>query len=84
MASSTAKYAKQISIDISNPICAGHLYKQNKVGGFFNKRYFALYPKYLVYYAHEADYRKDLQLKTLEVRPTQSFTYVSKVKIAVA
>ena len=40
------------------------------MGSFFTKRYFALYPKYLVYYAHEADYRKDVQLNTLKVRTT--------------
>lgn len=75
MASSTAHPKKQISIDYRNPICAGHLYKQNKVGSFFTKRYFALYPKYLVYYAHEMDYRKDVEINTLEVRTTPVFVY---------
>ena len=72
MASTSPIPQKHISIDYRNPLLTGHLFKQNKIGSFFTKRYFALYPKYLVYYAHEADYRKDVQLNTLEERTTYS------------
>jgi len=58
---------KKMSFDIRKPIVCGHLYKQNTRGGLFNKRYFALYPRYLVYYAHEADYKKDKDTNTLQV-----------------
>ena len=67
MASSAPKLQRHISIDYRHPIMAGQVYKQNKIGSFFNKRYFALYPKYLVYYAHETDFKKDIELNTLEV-----------------
>ena len=76
MASSTPKTKRHATIDYRNPICAGHLYKQNKIGSFFNKRYFALYPNYLVYYAHEMDYRKDVEISTLEVRTAQVYFYM--------
>ncbi|XP_065889616.1 uncharacterized protein [Dysidea avara] len=60
--------SKKMPFDIQKPIVCGHLYKQNRKGGFFNKRYFALYQHYLVYYVHEADYKKDKESNTLQHR----------------
>ena len=54
-------------LDLKHPVLKGHLYKQGHFHKSFNKRYFVLYPKVLVYYDHEHDYVRDLERKTLEV-----------------
>lgn len=55
------------SLDLTRPLFKGHMYKQAHGHHSFNKRYFALYPKVLVYYDHEHDYRRDMERKTLQV-----------------
>lgn len=54
-------------IDITKPILKGHLFKQAHLHQSFNKRYFVLYPKVLVYYDHEHNFLRDLERGTLEV-----------------
>ena len=55
--------------DIHKPVYKGHMYKQGHGHKSFNKRYFVLYSKVLVYYDHEQDFLRDLERGTLEVRP---------------
>ncbi len=56
-------------VDIKEPIHSGILYKQahNNRYSVFNKRFFVLYPKLLLYYVHERDYHKDVAKGHLEV-----------------
>ncbi len=54
-------------VDLTHPVYRAHLYKQGHFHKSFNKRYFVLYPKVLIYYDHENDYLRDLERKTLEV-----------------
>lgn len=59
--------------NLKKPVCKGYLYKEN-VGTFhtaFNRRYFALYKRYLVYYETEHDFEKDVKHGTLEVGKLQ-------------
>ena len=59
-------------VDPTGPLHSGHLYK--KTGGqlAFNKRYFVLYPKVLIYYEHEESYKKDVAKGSLGVRQTMA------------
>ena len=54
--------------DLSKPICKGYMFKE-ATGAFhtFNKRFFALYKRYLVYYEKEHDFKKDVASGSLEV-----------------
>lgn len=64
---STTAAKKHKIVDITKPLYKGHIYKQGHGHKSFNKRYFVLYPKLLVYYDHEQDYLRDLERGTLEV-----------------
>lgn len=55
-------------IDLTTPIHKGYLFKQSLIPPKnFNKRYFALYPKVLIYYDNEATFVKDVLHGTIEV-----------------
>jgi len=56
-------------VDITKPLLSGTLYKQTVNGHLspFNKRFFVLYPKILIYYEHEHDFRRDTAKGILEV-----------------
>jgi hypothetical protein len=54
-------------LDLVHPVFRGHMFKQSHTHKSFNKRYFVLYPKVLVYYDTEHDYMRDVERKTLEV-----------------
>lgn len=54
-------------LDLSSPVYKGHMYKQSHSHQSFNKRYFVLYPKLLLYYDNEHDYERDVERKTFEV-----------------
>ena len=56
-------------VDIKKPILTGTLYKQAHSHHLsaFNKRFFVLYPKILIYYEHENGFHKDLAKGALEV-----------------
>ena len=53
------------SLDLTKPIHSGVLYKQSHFHKSFNKRFFALFPKILVYYESEEVFLKG---KSLAVR----------------
>ena len=55
------------------------MFKQSHTHKSFNKRYFVLYPKVLVYYDTEHDYMRDVERKTLEVRQRESSAVASRV-----
>ena len=55
------------AVDVANPIHKGYLFKQGHSRKSFNKRFFVLYPKLLVYYEHEHDYLRDVERGTLLV-----------------
>ena len=54
--------------DLQTPIHKGYMYKQSSLFGAFNRRFFALYPGYLVYYENEHDFNVDTARGKLEVR----------------
>lgn len=54
--------------DLQTPIHKGYMYKQSSLFGAFNRRFFALYPSYLVYYENEHDFDVDTAGGTLEHR----------------
>ena len=54
---------------IGHPLMEGYLYKQSHVFDVFNKRYFVLYPQYLVYYEKESDFKGDETKARLAVSP---------------
>lgn len=51
-------------VDVTRPIYLGRVFKQakgEKAG--FNKRFFVLFPKLLLYFKHKRDYYDDPELK---------------------
>ncbi len=61
--------------NVEKPIFQGYMYKE-AIGTFhtaFNKRYFVLYQRYLVYYEKEHDFTKDVTHKSLEVSNSEMF-----------
>ena len=54
-------------VDLKKPLHKGYMYKQSHIHLAFNKRFFVLYPKLLVYYEHESEFTKDSARGTLEV-----------------
>ena len=64
--------------NVEKPVFQGYMYKE-AIGTFhtaFNKRYFVLYERYLVYYEKEHDFKKDVTHKSLEVRTVRCFKII--------
>lgn len=59
-------------VDIANPLHSGYMYKEAHSHLVFHKRFFVLFPRVLVYYEKESEYKKDVARGTLEVRSTCS------------
>ena len=57
----------QSSFDLESPIMQGYLFKRSHAFDSFNKRYFVLYPKCLVYYEKKDIFEKDVKHGHLEV-----------------
>lgn len=49
------------------PLLTGYMFKQSHVLDVFNKRFFVLYPGYLVYYVKLHDWHSDVTKNTLQV-----------------
>lgn len=64
----------RILFDYTKPELHGYLYKQGGVHKAFKKRYFVLYPGYLVYYTDETKYRIDVAKGSLQVMGRLSST----------
>lgn len=54
-------------VDLKKPLQEGYMYKQSHVHFSFNDRYFVMYPRVLVYYETEEEFRRDAARGTLEV-----------------
>lgn len=52
---------------LKSPIMQGYLFKRSHAFDSFNKRYFVLYPKCLVYYEKKDIFEKDVKHGHLEV-----------------
>ena len=52
---------------LSKPILTGYMFKQSHILDVFNKRFFVLYPGYLVYYVKMHDWNSDVAKSTLQV-----------------
>ena len=58
-------------LDLHHPLHTGYLYKQAHVPPKnFNKRFFVLFPKVLVYYDNEKEFGRDVTSRTLAVSLT--------------
>jgi hypothetical protein len=55
-------------LDLASPVRSGYMYKEAHTHVVFHKRFFVLFPRVLVYYEKEADYKKDLAKGSLEHR----------------
>ncbi len=56
------------SLDLTKPLYSGVMYKQSHIPPKnFNKRFFVLFPKILVYYDTEKDFKRDVASRTLAV-----------------
>lgn len=55
-------------LDLKHPLFCGYMFKQSHIHKAFNKRFFVLFPKLLIYYTNKHEYEKDVQRSTLEVR----------------
>ena len=55
-------------LDLANPLHSGYMFKEAHSHLVFHKRFFVLFPKLLVYYEKESEYKKDVASGTLEVR----------------
>lgn len=49
------------------PLLTGYMFKQSHILDVFNKRFFVLYPGYLVYYVKMQDWNSDVARNTLQV-----------------
>ena len=54
-------------LDLASPVHCGYLFKEAHTHVVFHKRFFVLFPRVLVYYEKEADYKKDVDKGSLEV-----------------
>ena len=54
-------------LDLASPVRSGCMYKEAHTHVVFHKRFFVLFPRVLVYYEKEADYKRDLAKGSLEV-----------------
>lgn len=58
----------KLGFDISTPLMAGHLRKQGEKGiKSFKRRFFVLYPNFLVYYADSVDWESDKTYQAFRV-----------------
>ncbi|CAI8015309.1 hypothetical protein GBAR_LOCUS9494 [Geodia barretti] len=55
-------------LDLASPVRSGCMYKEAHTHVVFHKRFFVLFPRVLVYYEKEADYKRDLAKGSLEHR----------------
>ena len=62
-------------IDLATPLHTGYLYKEAHSHLVFHKRFFVLFPRALVYYEKESEYKKDLEKGSLEVCHRLVFIY---------
>ena len=53
--------------DLLRPILKGYMFKQSHVHKAFNKRFFALYSRIMVYYEKEDEFLRDASRGTFEV-----------------
>ncbi len=68
-------------VDLNKPLYAGYMYKQSHIPPKnFNKRYFVLFPKILVYYDTERDFGRDVASKTLAVSLSVNLLIIAPVK----
>lgn len=58
---------KLLASRVQEPIFESYMFKQSHILNGFNKRYFVLFPGYLVYYTSEHDYKVDHQKGNLAV-----------------
>lgn len=68
MATAKGVVKSKVLFDYTKPELHGYLYKQGALHKAFKKRYFVLYPGYLVYYTDEAKYRGDVAKGSLQVK----------------
>ena len=54
-------------VDLLNPVLKGYMFKQSHVHRAFNKRFFALYNRIMVYYETENEFLRDASRGTFEV-----------------
>lgn len=54
-------------VDLASPLHSGYMYKEARTHLVFHRRFFVLFPRVLVYYAKEAEYKKDVARGNLEV-----------------
>ena len=67
MATGKTIVKSRVLFDYTKPDLHGYLYKQGALHKAFKKRYFVLYPGYLVYYTDETKYRSDVAKGSLQV-----------------
>ena len=53
------------NVDLDRPLCEGDVFKQNRNKLGYNKRYFVLYPGFILYYNSKSVYRNDLRMKKM-------------------
>ncbi|XP_003385199.1 PREDICTED: uncharacterized protein LOC100642007 [Amphimedon queenslandica] len=63
---STEAKSLLVGIDIHKPILTGRVFKQSQDGKQFNKRFFVLYPKVLLYFQNERTYQNSLKRGKIE------------------
>lgn len=52
-------------VDLEQPLCQGQVFKQTRSKLGFNKRYFVLYPGFMLYYDSKSAYLDDLKGKRM-------------------
>lgn len=48
-------------VDLEQPLCQGEVFKQSRTKLSFNKRYFVLYPGFILYYDSKSAYQSDMK-----------------------
>lgn len=59
---------RMLASAVAEPLWESYMYKQSHIFDAFNKRYFILFPGYLVYYVREEEFRADHAQGHLAVR----------------
>lgn len=77
MATSKGVVKSRVLFDYTKPELHGYLYKQGALHKAFKKRYFVLYPGYLVYYTDETKYKSDVAKGSLQVCSVKSSDVLS-------